>query len=90
MGCVSSSPDVSNPTEKTNELQKTVIGEKAAKTALQQKKKTSVGWRVWAKKELQKQDQWYYAASMNSHLRGRNETKLSGMCLSREAKSDDQ
>ena len=39
MGCVSSSPDVSNPTEKTNELQKTVIGEKAAKTALQQKKK---------------------------------------------------
>lgn len=36
----------------------------------------SVGWRVWAPDELKKQDQWYYAASVNSHLRGRNETKL--------------
>ena len=39
MGLCASSPDVSTPTEKKNELQKTVIGEKAAKTALQQKKK---------------------------------------------------
>jgi hypothetical protein len=36
----------------------------------------SVGWRVWAMDELRKQDQWYYEASINSHLRGRNETKL--------------
>ena len=36
----------------------------------------SVGWRVWALDELTQQDHWYYAASINSHLRGRNETKL--------------
>lgn len=37
---------------------------------------TSVGWRVWAPGELTNQDQWYYEASINSHLRGRNETSL--------------
>ena len=38
--------------------------------------RSSVGFRVWARNELLKQDQWYYAASINSHLRGRNETAL--------------
>lgn len=49
-------------------------GEDRGEHRLQQR--ASVGWRVWARDELLKQDQWYYAASVNSHLRGRNETKL--------------